>query len=119
MKWLKAQGVRFWNTCIWSLAGWRASWKSEATLRQWTLANLLSVLMTLVVPMGGIERILIIAFGLLVLVAELLNTAVEEAVNRISEEDHPLARKAKDAGSAAVGMAAITAGIVWLLVLFG
>ncbi len=119
MKRLKAEAWRLRNTCIWSLDGWRASWKSEATLRQWTFANIVSFLLTWTVPMSGVERILIVGFGLMILVAELLNTAIEEAVNRISPAQHPLSKKAKDAGSAAVAVAAITAGLVWLLVLTG
>ncbi len=119
MEWLRVHAARFRNNCIWSLAGWCASWKSEATLRQWTLVNLISFAFTWVVPMSTAERALIFASGMMILVAELLNTAVEEAVNRISTARHPLAEKAKDAGSAAVAVAAITAGGVWLLVLLG
>lgn len=116
---LKTQAKRFWLTCVWSWAGWRESWKSEPTLRQWTLANIASAALTFAVSMTTVERILIIGFGLMVLVAELLNTAIEEAVNRISYDEHPLSRKAKDAGSAGVAVAALTAGIVWLIVLIG
>ena len=119
MSLIKSELHRFANTCKWSWNGWCASWKSEATLRQWTIANILSIILCLLVDMTTVERILIISFGLLILVAELLNTAVEEAVNRVSTKDHPLAKKAKDAGSAAVAVAAITAGIVWVLVLVG
>jgi len=55
---------------------------------------------------------------LIVLCAELVNTALEAAVDRISLEIHPLARRAKDIGSAAVMLALVNAGVVWLLVLF-
>ncbi|MGB0960526.1 MAG: diacylglycerol kinase [Halocynthiibacter sp.] len=113
-----AEGRRFWNTCVWSWEGWMASWRSEATLRQWTIINLISVGFTFAVDMTSVEQILLIALGGLILVAELLNTAIEEAVNRISTETHPLSKKAKDAGSAAVGVMAIIAGLAWLVVLF-
>jgi diacylglycerol kinase (ATP) len=83
------------------------------------LANVVSALLACVLDLSPVERALIIGFGLLVLVAELLNTAVEETVNRISMEDHPLSKKAKDIGSAAVAMTAIAAGIIWLIVLIG
>jgi len=53
------------------------------------------------------------------LVAELLNTAIEEVVDYISTKDHPRAKKAKDCGSAAVAVAAIAAGLAWLVVLAG
>ena len=118
MQFLTGQIRRFWKRVIWSLDGWRDSWRSEDSLKQWTGANVISVALTFAFEMTSVERILIVAFGLLVLAAELMNTAIEEAVNRISTDEHPLSKKAKDAGSAAVAMTAITAGVVWLLVLF-
>nr|WP_166417650.1 diacylglycerol kinase [Cochlodiniinecator piscidefendens] len=116
---MTAEWVRFKNTCVWSWDGWCASWKSEKTLRQWTLVNLLSAGLTFAVDMSSVERILIVGFGMLVLVAELLNTAVENTVDRISLDPHPMSKKAKDAGSAAVAATVVTAGVIWLLVLFG
>ena len=59
------------------------------------------------------------ALGLLVLMAELLNTAIEEVVDHISTEISPRAKKAKDCGSAAVALAAIAAGIAWGVILIG
>lgn len=104
---------------VWSLAGWRAAWASEETLPQWTLANAISAACALVIDLDGAERAAVIGFGLLILLAELLNTAVEETVNRIGYEDHPLSKRAKDIGSAAVAVTAIAAGLVWLAVLWG
>ena len=69
-------------------------------------------------PVSLIVRILLIGSVLLVLIIELLNTAVEAAVNRISTEKHTLSAKAKDAGSAAVLMASINLVVVWGIVLF-
>jgi len=66
----------------------------------------------------GVERALLVSSVLIVLCAELVNTALEAAVDRISLEIHPLARRAKDIGSAAVMLALVNAGVVWLLVLF-
>ena len=116
---LKSEIHRLKMTVVWSWQGWRAAWGSEKTLRQWTLANALSAALALMLDLSSVERALIIGFGLMILVAELLNTAIEEAVNRISREDHPLAKKAKDVGSAAVAVAAITAGLIWVIVLIG
>src|SRR3989454_1053488 len=70
-------------------------------------------------PVGGTERALMIASVLLVLIVELLNSAVEAAVDRISLENHLLAKRAKDIGSAAVFLSLINVAAVWLLVLFG
>ena len=65
----------------------------------------------------GLERALLIGSVLLVLIIELANSAMEAAVDRISLERHPLAKRAKDIGSAAVALALVNAGAVWLLVL--
>lgn len=116
---LLAEYRRFLNTCIWSLDGWRACWASEKTLRQWTVINGLSVILAFVLDLTPGERALIIALGLLVLAAELMNTAVETTVDYLSRDLHPLAKKAKDAGSAAVAMTAIAAGVAWVVLLAG
>lgn len=110
---------RFGNTVVWSLAGWRAAWASEKTLRQWTVVNVLSAALAFVLDLTAPERALILALGLLVLAAELLNTAIEEAVNYISTDQHPLAKKAKDCGSAGVALAALAGGVAWVVVLVG
>jgi diacylglycerol kinase (ATP) len=117
--WLASEGRRFANTVIWSWAGWRAAWATEKTLRQWTLANVLSAAAALLLPLSAGERALILALGLLVLAAELMNTAVETVVNQLSPEWHPLAGKAKDCGSAAVALTALAAGVAWVCLLWG
>jgi len=106
-------------TVIWSWQGWRAAWRSEKTLRQWTLANVISAGLALTLDINSVERALIIGFGMLILVTELLNTAIEEAINRVSYAEHPLSKKAKDVGSAAVAVAAIATGLIWVVVLLG
>lgn len=117
--WLAAEGRRFANTCLWSWAGWRAAWASEKTLRQWTLANALSAALALWLPLSAGERALILALGLLVLAAELMNTAIETVVNQLSPDWHPLAGKAKDCGSAAVALTALAAGVAWVCLIAG
>ncbi|MGQ0564403.1 MAG: diacylglycerol kinase [Gemmobacter sp.] len=110
---------RFANTCRWSLDGWRAAWASEKSLRQWTIANALSATLALALDLSPGERALILALGLLVLAAELLNTAIEETIDYISTERHVRAAKAKDCGSAGVALTAIAAGVAWLVILTG
>ncbi|WP_370207135.1 diacylglycerol kinase [Pararhodobacter marinus] len=117
--WLAAEARRFWGTCVYSWRGWRAAWASEKTLRQWTLANALSIAAALLLPLSSGERALIVALGLLLLAAELMNTAIETVVNQLSPQRHPLAAKAKDCGSAAVALTAIAAGAAWVFVLWG
>ncbi len=110
---------RVMNTAIWSWEGWRAAWATEKSLRQWSLVNLISAGLTFAVDMTPAERALILAMGLMILMAELVNSAIEEAVDYISTDRNPRAKKAKDCGSAAVAVAAIAGGVVWLVVLIG
>jgi diacylglycerol kinase (ATP) len=116
---LRAEGRRLANTVIWSWEGFRAAWTTEKTLRQWTLANVLSAALAFSLDLSPGERALILALGLLVLAAELINTAVEEVVDHVSPEVHPRAKKAKDCGSACVALTAIAAGVAWVVVLVG
>ena len=71
------------------------------------------------VPTSGIGRALLIGSVLLVLIVELLNSAIEATVDRISIEHHMLAKRAKDIGSAAVLLALINLAAIWALVIFG
>jgi len=65
----------------------------------------------------GVERALLIGSLILVLIVELLNSAIEATVDRISFENHRLAKRAKDIGSAAVMLSLVNAGVVWLLII--
>ena len=98
-----------------SLAGLRAALAGETAFRQ-ELA-LCAVLLPLGLWLGedGAEKALLAGSLLLVLVAELLNSAVEAAVDHAGTAPHPLAKRAKDLGSAAVFVALATAALVWLL----
>ena len=114
---LASELKRFANTLRWSWEGWCAAWATEKSLRQWTLANLVSVALAFTLPLSGAERALILALGLLVLMAELLNTAIEELVDTVFPGLDPRAKKAKDCGSAAVALAALAGGVAWAVVL--
>jgi diacylglycerol kinase (ATP) len=118
-KLIAAEAARLANTVIWSWQGWTAAWASEKTLRQWTLVNLASAALSLAVEMTPGERALILALGLLVLAAELMNTGLEEVVDYLSTAPDPRAKKAKDCGSAAVALTALAGGVAWLVVLIG
>jgi diacylglycerol kinase (ATP) len=69
-------------------------------------------------PVGGLGKAVMVASVLLVLVVELLNSAIEAVVDRVSLEHHHLAKRAKDVGSAAVMISLLNVAAVWLLVLF-
>jgi diacylglycerol kinase (ATP) len=116
---MRAEGRRLANTVIWSWEDWRAAWATEKTLRQWTLANVLSASLALSLDLTPAERGLVLALGLLVLVAELINTGLEEVVDHLSPGPDPRAKKAKDCGSACVALTAIAAGVPWVVVLAG
>ncbi len=109
--------TRVWNAFHYSLAGLRAAYRCEDAFRQevWLAAILLPAACLL--PVDGVGRALMIASVLLVLVVELLNSALEAAVDRIGLEDHRLAKRAKDIGSAAVFVALLDVAAVWASVL--
>lgn len=105
--------------CIWSWAGWLDAWRNEHSFRSWVWANLVSAGFALWLPLTAGERALILSLGVLVLAIELINTAIERTVDRISTEHDDLGKQAKDAGSAGVAVAAIAAGVAWVVVLLG
>ena len=116
---LKREIARVLTRCVNTAEGIGFAWREEASFAQWVTANAVSATLACMIEMSTAERALIIGFGLLVLVAELLNTGIEAAIDRISEEHHPLSKKAKDTACAAVALTAVTTGVVWLVVLIG
>ncbi len=116
---MKSEVQRIANTVRWSWQGWRAAWASEKSLRQWSVVNIGSAVLAFAIEMTPGERALILALGLLVLAAELLNTAIEEVVDYVSTAQDPRAGKAKDCGSAMVAVTALAGGVAWVVVLIG
>ena len=100
-----------------SLEGFVAAVRHEDAFRQELIAAMVLIPIALWVGQNGYERALLAASVLFVLVVELLNSAVEATVDRISFDNHRLAKRAKDIGSAAVMLAIGTALMVWALVL--
>jgi diacylglycerol kinase (ATP) len=105
------------NATRYSFAGFVAAARHEDAFRQELLLAAVLVPLGLWLGGDGVERALLAGSVLIVLVVELLNSAVEATVDRVSLEDHRLAKRAKDIGSAAVMMSLILVGMVWLLVL--
>ena len=99
-----------------SLLGLRRAWHEEA-FRVETALALVLIPLALWLGESGVQRALLIGSVLLVLIVELLNTAIEVIVNRISPELHLLSGQAKDLGSAAVLLSIVAAALTWLLVL--
>jgi diacylglycerol kinase (ATP) len=100
-----------------SCKGLQGAYREEAAFRQELGLSLLVIPLGLWLGRTGVERALLVAPMLLVLIVELLNSAVEATVDRIGLERHVLAGLAKDIGSAAVFMSFVLLGVMWLLVL--
>lgn len=107
------------NATRYSIAGFVAAARHEDAFRQELMLAAVMVPLGFVLGASGVERALLIGSVLLVLVVELVNSAVEAAVDRVSLEDHSLAKRAKDLGSAAVMLSLAAMAVVWLLVLSG
>ena len=100
-----------------ALQGLAAAWRHEIPFRMEVVAFAVFFPLGFLVGKTPVERALLVGSLLLVLIVELLNSAIEATVDRISFENHRLAKRAKDIGSAAVMLALVNAGIVWALML--
>ena len=110
---------RVWNALHYSLDGLRAAYACEDAFRLESLLAVLLIPLAFFLPVSGIGRAVMIASVILVLIVELLNSAVEAVVDRVSLERHPLSKRAKDVGSAAVLLSLLNVAMVWGCVLFG
>jgi diacylglycerol kinase (ATP) len=110
--------IRVWNALFYSIDGLKAAIRHEDAFRQELLLALVCIPLALWLEPGGIGRALMIAALFLVLIVELINSAIEAVVDRVSLENHHLAKRAKDIGSAAVLLSLLNAATVWALVLF-
>lgn len=105
------------NAARYSVDGLRAAWEHEDAFRLEVRIAAVMIPVALLLPFGVVEKVLLIAVVVLVLVAELLNTGIEAAVDRDSFEINPLGKRAKDYGSAAVMLTMLLAGGTWLAIL--
>ncbi|KAF0099558.1 MAG: diacylglycerol kinase [Betaproteobacteria bacterium] len=108
---------RVWNAFFYSVAGLKSAWKHEDAFRQESILAVLLMPLAFLLADAALERALMIAVVLLVLIVELVNSAIEATVDRISLENHDLAKRAKDIGSAAVLIALLNVVVVWGLIL--
>lgn len=109
--------TRIWHATRYSIAGLKAAFRHEDAFRQEALLAAILIPVALLLPASGGGKAVMVGSVVLVLVVELLNSALEAAVDRISLDEHALAKRAKDIGSAAVMLALINVPVVWLLVL--
>ncbi|HGM4931765.1 TPA: diacylglycerol kinase [Serratia marcescens] len=101
-----------------SYKGLSAAWQHEAAFRQELVVTLLAIILAVWLDVGAIARILLIGSVALVMIVEILNSAIEAVVDRIGSEHHELSGRAKDMGSAAVSLAIVLALFVWGTVLW-
>ncbi len=99
------------------MKGLKAAWIHEAAFRQELILAALMLPIALLVDITTVERLLLISTLFIVLIVELLNSAVEAVVDRIGDEIHKLSGQAKDIASAAVFMALALCGITWAAIL--
>ena len=98
-----------------TLSGLRSALHSEAAFRQELVLLVLAVPAAFLVATDNWRRLFLVASILLVLVVELLNTAIEKLADRVTRDRDPAIGRVKDMGSAAVGLALVLAGLAWLL----
>ena len=109
--------ARLWKALFYSLDGLSAAFRHENAFRAEVLLALILIPIAIHAPANGVGKALMVASVLLVLVIELVNSSIEAVTDRVSLEDHVLAKRAKDMGSAAVMIALVNVPVVWLLVL--
>ncbi|EOC0448170.1 diacylglycerol kinase [Cronobacter sakazakii] len=110
--------TRIINAAGYSWKGLRAAWKNEAAFRQEGVAVIAAILIACWLDVDPITRVLLIGSVTLVMIVEILNSAIEAVVDRIGPEFHELSGCAKDMGSAAVLLSIILALVVWVTLLW-
>ncbi|WP_445367885.1 diacylglycerol kinase [Methylomonas sp. BW4-1] len=106
------------NACFFSVAGFKATWQHEEAFRQEVALFVFTTPLAIWLGQTAVEKVLLIGSVVLVLLVELLNSAVEAVVDRVGFEHHELSGRAKDIGSAAVMLSLIWAGVTWALILW-
>jgi len=108
---------RLYKALGWSMSGLKATFVNEAAFRQELFLCIFLTPLAFYFGESGVEKAILLGSLLLVLIVELLNSAVEAVVDRISEDEHVLAGRAKDMGSAAVLLALLNVAVVWFFVI--
>lgn len=106
------------NAGMFSIAGFKAVWEHEEAFRQEVLLFVVTTPLALWLGQTAVEKLLLIGSIVLVMLIELVNSAVEAIVDRVGLERHELSGRAKDIGSAAVSLSLVWAAVVWISLLF-
>jgi len=107
---------RIYAAFLYSMQGFMTAWKSEHAFRQELILAVPAMIVALLLPVSALKKLALIAVLILVLIVELINSAIEAVVDRISFERHPLSKNAKDFGSAAVCLSLLLATITWTVI---
>ncbi|WP_145536649.1 diacylglycerol kinase [Yersinia kristensenii] len=110
--------TRIYKAAGYSVKGLAAAWKNEAAFRQEAVAAILAIILAFWLDVDAITRVLLIGSVVLVIIIEIINSAIEVVVDRIGSELHELSGRAKDMGSAAVSLAILLALFIWVTVLW-
>lgn len=108
--------TRVWKATIYSIQGLKAAWKHEPAFRQELVLGLILLPVSFWIANSWVEVAVLMGVCFLVLIVELLNSAIEAVVDRVGHEHHDLAGQAKDMGSAAVMLSLIMAVGTWILI---
>lgn len=108
---------RIFSAFFYSIDGFKAAWRNEHAFRQELMLAVPGIIVALLLPVSPLRKLALIAVLLLILIIELINSAIEAVVDRISFEHHPLSKNAKDLGSAAVFLSLLLAGATWAVIL--
>ncbi len=110
--------IRLWNALGYSRDGLAAAWKNEAAFREEVLLAAIAIPLAIFLGKTGVDRSILIGSIILILIVEILNSAIEAVVDKASPEKHELAKRAKDMGSAAVLFSLLNAAIIWACILW-
>ncbi|MGE0622211.1 MAG: diacylglycerol kinase [Pseudomonadales bacterium] len=108
--------TRVWKATVYSIQGLQAAWRHESAFRQECVIALILLPVSFWIAKSWVEVAVLMGVCFLVLIVELLNSAIEAVVDRVGPEHHDLAGQAKDMGSAAVMLSLIMAGGTWMLI---
>jgi|SRR5476649_1186914 len=110
--------ARLYKATGYSIKGFRAAWQHEAAFRQEVVVAVIAIILAYYLETDAVSRILLIGSVWLVVLVEIINSAIEAVVDRIGPEQHTLAGRAKDLGSAAVTLAILLSVFIWVTLLW-
>lgn len=107
---------RIFSAIFYSIDGFRTAWRYEHAFRQELMVAVPGIVVALLLPVSVLEKLALVGVLVLVLVVELINSAIEAVVDRVSLDRNPLSKNAKDLGSAAVMLSFAFAVITWVVI---